>query len=590
MLGDNSHLAHANAATPLRRRFVECLFVAMTLTSLVIPDAVLQAADRSPEVEAAVRKGIIFIQQSEKTIADFESGLVVYATLASGQTGQHPLVQTQLAHILKKFSPDGYRPISHHTYEAAVDIMALVALDRDKYLPQIQFIADFLLREQRPAGCWDYLGQDHQGDTSISQYGMLGLWAASRAGINVPPKVWDLSAQWHMRTQLKDGAFSYQPLNGVNGPMHSMSVAGAGSLAIARLFLVDQKNVPPPDSDEDADPKVKKKDKAFGVLERVTPVEPASVDGGQKPVDDANYKPTTGRKELDAHLGGSMAWLGKNYTIDKPTGWPIYYLYGLERAAALTGSAKIGGHDWYKEGSEHLLRTQKPEGAWFDQSGQVAATAFGVLFLCRATEKIVPKSALPPTKKVPTFAGGLLQGGRGLPTDLANVDTSGGTLKAKKTDTPLDRLLADLGSPKADDVESTQAALIEAVQKGRREELIGRKDVLVKLAKDKRVDVRRTAYWALGRCNDLRLSSVLIQGLTDSDFDVSVEARNSLCILSRRPRGFGMPDDVLDKLPESASEVERDAVYEKFRREDALRWKEWYQSVRPYDERDSLVD
>jgi hypothetical protein len=87
----------------------------------------------------------------------------------------------------------------------------------------------------------------------------------------------------------------------------------------------------------------------------------------------------------------------------------------------------------------------------------------------------------------------------------------------------------------------------------------------------------------------LRVAPVLIEGLNDADFDVSIEARNSLCVLSRRPRGFGLPDDVLGKLPENATEVERDAAYEKWRREDAGRWREWYQTVRPYDERDNLT-
>jgi hypothetical protein len=132
--------------------------------------------------------------------------------------------------------------------------------------------------------------------------------------------------------------------------------------------------------------------------------------------------------------------------------------------------------------------------------------------------------------------------------------------------------------------------LIEAVQIGKREELIGQKDLLIKLTKDSRVEVRRTAYWALGRCGDLRVAPLLIQGLNDPEYDVVVEARNSLCLLSRRPRGFGLPEDVLQKLPENTPQAERDAVIDKWYREDVQRWKEWYQSVRPYEERDRLPE
>ena len=211
--------------------------------------------------------------------------------------------------------------------------------------------------------------------------------------------------------------------------------------------------------------------------------------------------------------------------------------------------------------------------------------------MTRATEKIAPAGpAAPPKKNVPTFGGGVLAGGRGLPTNMANVDVTADGIKAKKSDTPLDRLLADLENPKSQNVEAAQASLVEAVQVGNREQLIGQKDLLLKLAKDSRVEVRRTAFWGLGRCNDLRVGPVLIRGLLDPDFDVSEEARNALCILSRRPRGFGILEDVLAKLPDSATPAERDAVAEKWRREHAQRWKEWYQKVRPYEERDRLPD
>ena len=84
--------------------------------------------------------------------------------------------------------------------------------------------------------------------------------------------------------------------------------------------------------------------------------------------------------------------------------------------------------------------------------------------------------------------------------------------------------------------------------------------LLIKLSKDTRSEVRRTAFWALGRCNDLRVVPLLLKGLLDTDVDASIEARNALCMLSRRPRGFGLLDDVLDKLPETAKDEERDAV------------------------------
>lgn len=547
------------------------------------------AADKPPEVLAAVKKGLDYLQKNLQVVAAHEAGLVAYTFLSAGEPADGPAVRAMIDKILLKFSTDGYRPTHHHTYEAGVDAMALAAADREKYRDKIQLIVNFLFNEQRPSGAWDYLGEDHGGDTSISQYGMLGLWAASRAGIEIPPRILDQAAGWHLRTQLRNGAWSYQPMGSDPTMKHSMTVAGAGTLGIVKLLSgmrPQEQDIP----SEDSDAKTKKSDKAFGILERVTPKELVDQPAATT---EATYKLQVSRKDLDGAIGRGFGWLSTNYTVDKNvSGWHLYYLYGLERAASLANIDKIGGHDWYTEGYRVLLRMQDAaDGGWNDIGGRITASCFAVLFLVRATEKLVPRAAPPrPNPKAPTFGGGLLAGGRGLPTDLANVETKEGGITAKKTDTPLDKLLAELENPKSQKIESAQAALVEAVQVGQREQLIGQKDLLLKLAKDSRVDVRRTAFWALARCNDLRVAPVLIQGLMDPDYDAAVEARNALCVLSRRPRGFGLPDDLIEKLPEGASQAEKDAAFERWRDEDLRRWREWYQNVRPYAERDKLPD
>jgi hypothetical protein len=558
------------------------------------------AEERTPEVEAAIRRGVAFLKEdclrNGSGSPRAMDGLVTYALLSAGESVDDPIVKKLIEKLVEKVAGGNYVGRQGHIYEAGTDAMAMAAADQEKYREHIQAIADFIIKEQRNHGGWDYPSGENGGDTSISQYGMLGLWAAARAGGNVPKLVWDKAAVWHSKSQLPEGAFSYHPNGGERFAKHSMTVAGIGSVSIARLYIygpfaaADRKA---DSADVDASKKPKKSNKAFGVLERVTPTEIADPKVGITPkqLDDSNYKPISGRKELDGSIGRGMFWLSKQYTIENPTGWPLYYLYGLERAAALTNAEKISGHDWYREGSTFLIRTQKPDGSWSDQAGPSPSTSFAILFLSRATEKLVPNAPRPPpTRKVPTFGGGIMAGARGLPADLTRLDTTDGTVKAKTSDSPLDRLLADLENPKSQNVESAQAAIVETVITGNRRELMGQKDLLLKLAIDRRVEVRRTAYWALGRCNDLRVAPVLIRGLMDVDFDVSIEARNSLCVLSRRPRGFGLLEDALDKLPDDVTPAERDSAAEKWRRDDAQHWKEWYQSVRPYDERDNLPE
>lgn len=551
----------------------------------------ISAADKPPEVLEAVRKSMGFFKDNLQNIGPAEFGLVAYACLSAGESPDSPLVKPLIEKVLAKFESDGYKATQHHNYEAGVDAMALAAADKQKYRGQLQLIANYLIANQLPNGGWDYLGQDHGGDTSISQYGMLGLWAAARAGVDIPIKPLDQIASWHLKTQLKNGAWSYQPYSGDNTMKHSMTVAGIGTLGVARLLTAAN----PRDLEalvDEPETKTKKNEKAFGVLEKVTTTEDGNQPTSAKPANEGPYKPQVTQAGMDAAMRRGLGWLGTNYTVDKNAlGWHLYYLYGMERAASLANVDKIAGHDWYVEGYRVLLKLQDQDGGWRDAIGsKVSSTCFAVLFLMRATEKLVPISAPKPTAAKVTVGGGILSGGRGLPSDLANVDTKGGQVTAKKMDTPIDKLLAVLENPKSQQVESAQAALVEAVLVGKREELVGQKDLLVKLAKDSRLEVRRTAFWALGRCGDLRVAPLLIQGLMDPEYDVAVEARNSLCLLSRRPRGFGLPEDVLDKLPETAPQAERDSVFEKWHREDVRRWKDWYQSVRPYDERDRLPE
>lgn len=570
-------------------KFGRIAFLVMSLVWAGSP--ICMAADKPPEVLAAVEKAMGYFLKSSQAAAPHEAGLVAYACLSAGQSADSPVVAAMMSKVLAKFTADGYAPTLHHSYEAGVDAMALAAADKQKYRDKLELIANYLIKNQRTNGSWDYVGMDHGGDTSITQYGMLGLWAAARAGVEIPSRVLDQAANWHLRTQLRNGGFGYQPLGGDTDVKHSMTVAGIGSLGIARLLLSRNPQAMETLVDE-PEVKPKKPEKTFGVLEKVTPKDAPDQPETPAAPTDANFKPQVTQKGMDDAMRRGLGWIGSNYTVDKNAlGWHLYYLYGLERAASLSNVEKIGNHDWYVEGYRLLLKNQDANGGWTDIGGGISSSCFAVLFLVRATEKLVPNAPPPkPTPKAPTFGGGLLAGGRGLPTDLSNVDTKDGTITAKKTDTPLDKLLAELENPKSQKVESAQAALVEAVQVGQREQLIGQKDLLLKLAKDSRVDVRRTAFWALARCNDLRVAPVLIQGLMDPDYDAAVEARNALCVLSRRPRGFGLPDDLIAKLPQGASQAEKESAFERWRDEDVRRWREWYQSVRPYSERDKLPD
>jgi HEAT repeat protein len=136
----------------------------------------------------------------------------------------------------------------------------------------------------------------------------------------------------------------------------------------------------------------------------------------------------------------------------------------------------------------------------------------------------------------------------------------------------VDELLAELEKAESRQIEAAQASLVEAVATEDPEALIGQAARLLKLARDKRVEVRRTVFWALGRSNDLRVVPTLITGLDDSEPACRIEARNALRYVSKRI-------DVREP-PDEATAAQRAAA--------VAYWKKWYLTVRPYDERDDL--
>ena len=98
-------------------------------------------------------------------------------------------------------------------------------------------LATYLLGRQNANGSWDYNGRPH-GDTSISQYAILGLWEAENAGIDIPPSAWDRAAGWFLSVQDSAGGWNYhrdEPARYTDTV--AMTAAGVGSLLICQRQL-----------------------------------------------------------------------------------------------------------------------------------------------------------------------------------------------------------------------------------------------------------------------------------------------------------------------------------------------------------------
>ena len=197
------------------------------------------------QIDAAIQRGISYLKRRENYGRTGLNAFVAYALIKAGESPESPYIQNCMKNILADHDQKNekgeivYKPGSDYNYCAGVQLMVLEAISPEKYHAEIRTTTEFLISTQQPGGSWFY-DQDvaNNGDTSVSQYAILGLWAAERAGVLVPTRVWDKAARWHLTTQHQNGAFSYQPDNIREGGIkHTMSVAGTGSLHIISMQL-----------------------------------------------------------------------------------------------------------------------------------------------------------------------------------------------------------------------------------------------------------------------------------------------------------------------------------------------------------------
>lgn len=532
-------------------------------------------AAEKQEIEQAIERGKAFLLKQSKTGA--HGSLCCYALVKAGVDKQHPDIQKCVAEVVQKCQSK-YNPMSHN-YEAGVDAMLLEAIDREKYKPQLTMISQYLVYRQRPYGGWYYPteggGANDFGDTSISQYAILGLWATARADVEVPTETWERAAKWLLLTQRREGGFGYHPLdptknNGSTGGdiMGTMTVAGTGSLLVIRHVLFR-------DSSFDEGVRPATATRRFGILERPT-------DEKEKPKASVRTNPTMSVSTFDKALKEAVKYTSDHFADGNALGsYGNYYYYGVERVAALLDVEKLGSHDWYGEGADDLLRKQANDGSWNDSCGQSAATALTLLFLTKATAGTINKP-----KKAPVVGGGLLVGGRGLPENLDAVKIKEGEVTTRKNHGSVDTLFTELERSSGAKVEAAQEAVVEVVQLENPQELIGQLNRLKRLADDKRIEVRRTAMWALGRTGNVSVAPHLIKGLSDADESVVREASTALCILSRRPNGCGIPPDPTEGLSDDATDQQLKAHITDWKKRSTEKWTEWYLKIRPYDERD----
>lgn len=320
-----------------------------------------QAEDIDPQaVREAIDRGIAYLKREQSrdgTWSDWTGqpgGVTALCTLAllnAGVPVEDPSMQRALTY-LRKLPPE-------KTYATALQTMVLCEADPKADLLLIDRNAKWLVGKQvrngPNAGGWSYPGNGGNTDNSNTQFAVLALQAAEDAGINVSDQTWRLILKYWNQGQANDGSWNYQN-TGIGAGTGSMTCAGIASYVIASGRLTE--------SD-------------------------AEVVNGQVQC--------CARKDNDPTIERALAWLGARFSVNSNpgnAGWWLYYMYALERVGRMTAERFIGSHDWYREGTDVLLRGQdRLSGFWVgrgnDERNPHIATSYALLFLSKGRRPVL---------------------------------------------------------------------------------------------------------------------------------------------------------------------------------------------------------
>ena len=172
--------------------------------------------------------------------------------------------------------------------------------------------------------------------TSTSQYGVLGMWAAAQAGIEVPDQYWQTVEKAWQQIQDKDGGWSYEF---APGELNRTATAAMTTAGVATLFITN-------DYLHSAEGLTCKGNIANPAIER------------------------------------GMKWVADHFAqVDIAYTW-----YGVERIGVASGYKYFGAIDWYSVGADQWIKKQGGDGSF---RAAVPETAFIMLFLLRGRAPVI---------------------------------------------------------------------------------------------------------------------------------------------------------------------------------------------------------
>ena len=190
-----------------------------TTASLLIAVALVSSATgqlTDERVRESLDRGVRYLKSKQRAdgnwpgYADFPAGVAGLCTLALLNAGldlDDPAVAKGLAFL--RGQPDLGR-----TYAVALQTMVLCAAEPDKDLfqqigPNAAWLFDAQRKQGPSNGAWGYRKDGNQADNSNSQFALLALYEAERAGIKVPETTWRRALDYWKGQQKADGSFGY---------------------------------------------------------------------------------------------------------------------------------------------------------------------------------------------------------------------------------------------------------------------------------------------------------------------------------------------------------------------------------------------